>query len=243
MSSASWSASSRYCVVRIAVVPPRTRLPQHRPQLVAAAGVEPGGRLVEEEHRRRGDHARGEVEAPAHAARERLHQPVGRVGEVELLEQLAGPPLRVAPCSGGGGGRPSRGSSGRSSSPSTVACCAATPMRARTASRVRDDVDRPRRVADALGGGGQRGQDPDRGRLAGAVVAEQAEHGAGGDVEVEVPEGPEVAEALPEAAGRRCRRGCPLPRPARIFVGRTSASYIVRVTVAVHCTNDKRSRA
>ena len=47
---------------------------QHLPQIAAAARVEAGGRLVEEQHRRRGHEARGEVEAAAHAAREGLHE-------------------------------------------------------------------------------------------------------------------------------------------------------------------------
>ena len=52
MSSASWSASSRYCVVRMTVVPSRTRSRSIVPEVVAAARVEAGGRLVEEQHRR-----------------------------------------------------------------------------------------------------------------------------------------------------------------------------------------------
>ena len=66
-------------------------LAQHLPQVAAAARVEPGGRLVEEQHLGRGDEAGGQVEPAAHAAREGLHQLVGRVGEVEPLEQLVGP--------------------------------------------------------------------------------------------------------------------------------------------------------
>ena len=53
----------------------------------------------------------------------------------------------------------------------------------------------------ALGGRRQGGQDADGGGLAGAVVAEQAEDGAGGHVEVEVAQRPEVAVALAQAVG------------------------------------------
>ena len=59
------------------------------PQGDAAARVEAGGRLVEEEHGRRGDQRGGEIEAPAHPAGVGLRQPVGRLVELELLEQLA----------------------------------------------------------------------------------------------------------------------------------------------------------
>ena len=60
------------------------RLPQAEP----AARVEPGRRLVEEQHRR-AEHERGrEVEPPAHAAGVGLRGPLGGVGELEALEQL-----------------------------------------------------------------------------------------------------------------------------------------------------------
>jgi hypothetical protein len=48
---------------------------------------------------------------------------------------------------------------------------------------------------------GKGSEDTYGGCLAGAVVAEEAEHCAGRNVEVEVAQGPEVAEALAEAAG------------------------------------------
>ena len=51
------------------------RLPEADP----AAGVEPGGGLVEEQDAAAGDERRGEVEAAAHAAGVRLHEPVARV--------------------------------------------------------------------------------------------------------------------------------------------------------------------
>ncbi len=56
------------------------------PQLDAAAGVEAGCRLVEEEQARRAHQARPEVEAPAHPARVGLHQAVPRLGEAESIE-------------------------------------------------------------------------------------------------------------------------------------------------------------
>ena len=62
------------------------------PHALPAARVEPGRRLVEEQHRRPHDEAGREVEAPAHAAGVALDHAVGGVDELELLEQLAGPP-------------------------------------------------------------------------------------------------------------------------------------------------------
>ena len=66
--------------------------------------------------------------------------------------------------------------------------------------RVADDVEArdPRR---ALVGVEQRGQDPDRGRLAGAVRAEQPEDAARLDAQIDAAKGLDVAVALVEAAG------------------------------------------
>ncbi len=64
------------------------------PQAQAAARVEPGRRLVEEQHRRARDERRGEVEAAAHAAGVGLRRPVGGVEQLEALEQLAPARLR-----------------------------------------------------------------------------------------------------------------------------------------------------
>ena len=50
--SASWSASSRYCVVSRTSVPGGDQGPDRVPQLEAAARVEPGRRLVEQQQRR-----------------------------------------------------------------------------------------------------------------------------------------------------------------------------------------------
>src|SRR5207302_1224468 len=63
----------------------------HVPHLLAAGGVEAGGRLVEEQHRRPGDDAGGEVEPAPHAAGVHLDGSAGGVGEAEVVEQLGGP--------------------------------------------------------------------------------------------------------------------------------------------------------
>ena len=89
MRSARRSASSRYCVVSSTVAPSPTSSPiiSHRS---AALGVEPGGRLVEEQHRRSVHQGGGQVEAPAHAARVGARGRSRGVGQVEPLEQLVG---------------------------------------------------------------------------------------------------------------------------------------------------------
>ena len=86
--SASLSASSSVWVVSSTVVPAATRRLDRLEQRRAAAGVEAGGGLVEEEHRR-ADHERGrQVEPAAHAAGVGAHQPRARLVELEALEQL-----------------------------------------------------------------------------------------------------------------------------------------------------------
>ncbi|BDZ59185.1 hypothetical protein GCM10025872_28420 [Barrientosiimonas endolithica] len=67
------------------------------PHVAAAARVEAGGRLVEEDHRRVGDQRAREVEPAPHAAGVGLGGAVGRVLEAELREQLAGACLRGRP--------------------------------------------------------------------------------------------------------------------------------------------------
>ena len=66
------------------------------PHLDPRLRVEPGGRLVEEDHRRVADQAHRDVEAAAHAARSRSPtRCAGRVGEREAGEQVVGDPARV----------------------------------------------------------------------------------------------------------------------------------------------------
>ena len=86
--SASWSASSRYCVQSRIVVPSAAQRADDVPHLVARARVEAGGRLVEEHQLGRDDDAGGDVEPAPHAAGVVLDEPAGGVGEAERLEQL-----------------------------------------------------------------------------------------------------------------------------------------------------------
>ena len=176
--------------------PPFDRLPEAD----AAARVEPGGRLVEEEDRRPRDQRRGEVEAAAHPARVGAHQAVGGVAEVEALQQLGGAARAARPSAGGRGGRPSPGSRPRSGSrrrPRTgrrgrSGCAAAAPRRSTSSPATR-----------ALPPSG--GSSVVRMRTAVVLPApfgpEQAEHRAGRDAQV---------DAVERAA--RPRRTCAVPR-------------------------------
>ena len=72
------------------VVPVVAQRADDVPHLVAAARVEAGGRLVEEQQLGRDDDAGGDVQPPPHAAAVVLDQPAGRLLEPERVEQLAG---------------------------------------------------------------------------------------------------------------------------------------------------------
>ena len=62
--------------------------PHDAPHVLALGRVEPGGGLVQEDHRRAADQAGGQVEPAAHAAGVGLGGPAGRLGQVEPVEQL-----------------------------------------------------------------------------------------------------------------------------------------------------------
>jgi hypothetical protein len=169
-------------------------LAQQLPELVAAVRIEAGGWFVQEQHCRCRHQRGGEVEAPAHAAGKVLGQLLGDVGERDSLEQLAGtlaggcarqvvePPdqlevgARAEQAVDGGG---LRGHPDALAHPSCL----------------HDHVvaGDPRA---ALGRRRQGGEDAQRRGLAGAVVPEQPEHAAGGCVQVDVAQRPQVAEAL-----------------------------------------------
>ena len=201
MRSASRSASSRYWVVSRIVVPPsaRSAMNSHMPSRLR--GIEPGGRLVQEQHPRTGDQRRGDVEPAAHAAGVRLRRPVGRVGEVEAGQQLVGPRpgLRL-------GQVVEPPDHLEVLEPGQVlvdgGVLAGQPDRARAPRRPRRTTSRPRTCAPAGVGPQQRGQDPHHRGLPGAVRAEQAQHRALGDGQVHPVERGGVAEALHQSFDR-----------------------------------------
>ena len=140
MRSASWSASSRYCVVSSTVVPSATSARTMSHTWLRLRGSRPV--VGSSRNSRSGvyDDAGGDVEAAAHAAGVVLHLPVGGVGQAERVEQLARPASRAAARAW-----PSRRpSSTRFSVPvrssSTEANWPVRLTRPRTASASRDDV-------------------------------------------------------------------------------------------------------
>ena len=143
------------------------------PELDPAARVEPGRRLVEQQQPRRADEAGAEVEPAAHAARVGAHEPVGGLGEAELLEHAR----RRSRVPSAGSWPKRRATISRFSRPviagSTAANWPARPISRRTALGLAAHVV----AGDAQRAGvgpQQRGDGAHEGRLAGAV---RAEHG------------------------------------------------------------------
>ena len=162
-----------------------------RPHLGARLGVEPGGGLVEEQHLRAVEQAHGDVEPALHAAGVGLHLARGGVGEPEALERLGHPALQL------GAGDPvelaldhevlAAGGVGVD-----AVLLAHDADRMADAHRLGEDVETGHAGAARVGAG-EGGEDADGGALAGAVGAQQAEHGARLDLEVEAVERAHVA--------------------------------------------------
>ena len=93
---ASRSASSMYWVVSSRLVPCAGQLAEHLPQRQPAAGVQAGGRLIEEQDRGRGQQAGGDVQAAAHAPGVGPHQAPGGAVQAELAGQVPGPAAGLA---------------------------------------------------------------------------------------------------------------------------------------------------
>ena len=154
------------------------QLPDRRPHHLAAAGVEPGRRLVEHQQLRLGHQAGRQVDPPALAARDRLDQLVPELADVETLDQVVGHRRRLAPPVAAQAGHQHQVLPGREVG---LERGELPGQRDGLAHRVglMDDV-----VAAHLGGaaGGlrQRGQHSHDGRLAGAVRPQQGHHHASG---------------------------------------------------------------
>ena len=84
------------------------------PHARAGLRVQPGRRLVEEEHARAVDDAEPDVEAAAHAAGVGLGRAIGGRRQLERLEHLVGAGHRRRPCRGRTAGPGSRARRGRS---------------------------------------------------------------------------------------------------------------------------------
>jgi hypothetical protein len=175
------------------------QVPHHLPEVVAAVGVEAGGGLVQEQHPGVADQAGGEVEAVAHAPGVRLHRPSRGVGELEALQQLVG--------AGAGG---AAGQAQQAGDEVQVLATAERLVQRRVLAGDADQLPHLVRLAAdvvALDGGvpgvgaDQGGEDAHRGRLAGPVRAQQAEHRAQFRLEVDAGQGGRAAEALHQPLG------------------------------------------
>ena len=164
------------------------------PQLVAAVEVEARRGLVQEQHRRTVDERGAQVEAPAHPTGVRARRPVGGVDEVELLEELGGavldePAGQVREAADEAQILPAREVAVDGGELACETDAGAHPLRF-----VGDVEAQHGRLAGV--GAEDRRQHPHGSGLAGAVGAEQAEHGCGRDLEVDAVERDHVAEAL-----------------------------------------------
>ena len=160
--SASWSASSSVLRGQHHGRPLGDQRADRRPHLVAPARVEPGRRLVEEEHRRATGSARRPGPAAA-ASRPSTARPAcaPASAEPEPLQQLVRP-ARAPRAAPRWNSRPNRTRFCRPlSTSSTAAFWPTSPIRRAHARRVARHVDaRPPRAAPV--GAQQRGQDPYR---------------------------------------------------------------------------------
>ena len=165
------------------------------PDRLAADRVEAGGRLVEEQHLRLVDERRGEVEAPAHAARVGADAAVGGLRS-SPTRSISASPRRSA-------SRADQAVQRRLQADQLAAGHQRVERRLlqRDADRaadvggVGDDVVAGDPGA-AAGRAQQRGQHPHGGRLAGAVGAEEGVDLAVGDLEVDAVDGPDPAREL-----------------------------------------------
>jgi hypothetical protein len=178
------------------------------PQADAAARIQPGRRLVEEQHRRVRDQRGREVEPAAHAAGVGLGHALGCVGELEALEQLAGAGRRGLAAHAveaadhhevllAGQVLVDGGVLAREPDLGAQRAGVADDVEARHAGAARVRLQEGREDADGRG-------------LAGAVRPEHAEHGALGDAEVDAVERAHLPERLHETidGDRRLVTGC-----------------------------------
>jgi hypothetical protein len=186
----------------------------HLPEAQPAAGVEAGRGLVEEDHGRAGDERGGQVQAAAHASGVGLDRSVGGVQQVEALEEVRGSRLRLA-----------LGQVVEASDHDEVLGARQVLVDRRVLAGEADPRPQRSRVVDHVETGDpgatavgreERGQDPDRRRLAGAIRAQQAEHGAGLDRQVDPAQRLDVLVGLTQPTGldRQSTRHEPQPSAA-----------------------------
>ena len=174
------------------------------PHAVAGDRVEPDRRLVEDQQPRRADQGLRELEPADHAAGVGLGEPVGGVGEADASSTS---PTRAARSRRGTSKR--RANSATFSRPVSAAsadsCCGHVARAGGAPPSRRRATSSPKHRDRAGRDGQQRGDAADRGGLARAVGAEQAEDLARRDLEVEPVDRDGLPEGLPQpdAAHRR----------------------------------------
>ena len=210
-------------------LPSFVQVAQDAPEVDAGLWVDPRGRLVEEEHlglvhERASDH-----QPLRESARKLEHHRLRSFGERELLEQLVGAQARPPP----------------RHAEETAVVVEVLPhgQRAVECVRLRDDTDAPLygcRVVSHVQAGDQRpparrhddrGQHPDRRRLAGAVRAEQPEELAAAHLEVEAvhrDHGLVTAPVdLPQLLGPDRRFSCRRRNDGRLADHQTIVKFVV----------------
>ena len=179
----------------------RLELADVAPDRAARLRVEADGRLVEEQHARRVQQAARDLQAPLHAAGERVDEARAALPQADHLHHLSHAlarrpraARRTARRAGAGSARPS--GSRRASCPGRPGRCCAAPR------RVRCTTSWPATRADPAARAHERAQHVDRRRLAGAVGAEEAEDLAGVHLEVDPAHRLDLVVALDEAVDR-----------------------------------------
>jgi hypothetical protein len=173
--------------------------PDDVPDLAAAAWVQPGRGLVQEQQLRRVEDARGKVQPPPHAAGVLLHLPVGGFGEAERGEQLGRAVARRRPAVAE---QPTEQHQVLHAGQVLVdrrVLPGEADLRAYGVGLADHVVAEHQGVAAVRTQ--QRGQHPDCRRLAGAVGAEQPVDGARRHLQVDAVGGPDVPEGLDQTGG------------------------------------------
>jgi hypothetical protein len=172
----------------------RDQMLDRRPERDSAARVDAGRRFVEEQDSRARDHRRGEVEAPAHPARVGAHQPPACIAELELVQQLARPLARFAAAEVVEA--PDHLEVLEAGQVVVDRCVlAGEPDALANLARMAEHVDAGD-ARRALVGLEERGEDPHRRRLPGAIWPEQPEHDPPLHAEVDAVERDDLAVPL-----------------------------------------------
>ena len=213
-------------MVSSSVVPLALEVPDRSPDLVAAARVEPGGRLVEEEDPGLRQQARAQVEPPSHPPGVGPGRAVGRIGEIEVAEQPIGAFGRLFP-----------GEVEESPEHLEVLTPGQQLVDGSELAGQSDLLADGRRllcdvVAEDLGSArirrDERGKDPDEGGLARAVRAEQPEDGSFRNLEIDSRQRLRFAEALRDPLDPDRRTAAPQLWGLRPVRGRHHGHLILR---------------